>query len=97
MSRLVVFVTLLLVWGTTGALACSCIQPTVEEAVHRADAVFLGTVTRGDTSDLSLRIIIQMPFPLGALRNRSLPVPYPIPGSSAISRRLTSCSRSWTI
>ena len=44
MSRLVVFVTLLLVWGTTGAFACSCRPPTVEEAVHRADVVFLGTI-----------------------------------------------------
>jgi hypothetical protein len=39
--------------------------------------------------DLFLRIIIQIPFPLGALRNRSLTVPYPIPSFSAIWRRLT--------
>ncbi len=61
MSRLVVFVTLLLVWGTMGALACSCTQPTVEEAVHRADAVFLGTIktlTFAEPNNPGSRVIV---------------------------------------
>lgn len=60
MSRVVVLAALLLVLGANEALACSCVQPTVEEAVRRADAVFLGTIkTLTFAENPSSRVVVE--------------------------------------
>src|SRR5260370_32285188 len=62
MSRVVALFALLIAFGAEGSLACSCVQPTVEEALHRADAVFLGsitTVTFAEPNNPSSRAIVE--------------------------------------
>ena len=60
MSRVVVLAALLLVLGANEVLACSCVQPTVEEAVRRADAVFLGTIkTLTFAENPSSRVVVE--------------------------------------
>jgi hypothetical protein len=60
--RTLILATMLTTWGTTGAIACSCIMPTTEAALHRADAVFLGTikhVSYSDPQDRGSKIIVE--------------------------------------
>lgn len=43
-SQWLSFFALFLVSSAGSALACSCQPPSVDEAVHQADAVFMGTI-----------------------------------------------------
>lgn len=46
MLRIAAFLALITASAIQQSFACSCIQPTVEDARSRADAVFLGTVKK---------------------------------------------------
>ncbi len=45
MSRAIPFAIFLAIFSAGTGFACTCLPPTVKEARHRADAIFLGTIT----------------------------------------------------